>query len=238
MPSEQDADADASTHSASGSESDGDTETSGDSESTDETGEDPCDWDAYLACVAPVEAAFDACHDACTEPMLTCADEACMTGCFVSQTEQAWACREAHCPEPINEWDLCTRECRLEELGCSEAEGCELHECSHDRYLCLWDCDICNTLKLDFEWAGSCELVLPKPLYPVTLPYSYVEIGAIEGLIVEAENESCGEPGIGGVFAPFDPQTSPDRFTLCPDTCDAFAELGLLRFVSNSPPCE
>jgi hypothetical protein len=209
-------------------------ESESDGETSHDTGEQPpCDAVGYSECRSPLDQEWLDCRAACPEPMLSCSDEVCEAACHVQYDTESWAvCKEAYCPGPINDYQLCVHTCELQALACA-ADDCEPHTCSYGLYQCIWENCGCAVLKLDVVWANSCEFQFPGPLYFPS--YSQIIIGD-QLYWIGPSNLSCDDPDVAAVFTGLQPE--PDGLIMCADTCQAFAEVGLARIEIGVPPCE
>ncbi len=199
-------------------------------------GDDPaCDRQSNIECTKPAHDELYACLDACGDPALSCADEACPFDCWYQWYVAQWACEAPRCPEHPDEYTAeCLYPCYGEALACLQAPDCSPRTCSFEAMLCLVDkgCS-CEGITIDFPYEGSCELVLPGSTPPFKAQYTQLETIGMERSVGWGD-ETCADSYVGGLWA----DDNYDRIVLCDDMCEAFALEGSIQVGFLAPPCE
>ncbi len=197
-----------------------------------ETGEpEPwCSKSDYLACYDAELGAWSTCLAECLAAGQRCIEADCEAACEPARVAAQASCAEG-CPN-VDQQIVCDDHCNHARAACL-ATGCDANDCQYTRYTCMWTNCYCVPAHLDYAWAGSCEIALPGPPVPFSLPYTTIFIGEQE-LYVDPNASGCDAPEVDAVFE----QRPPEAITLCEPACLAFAELGSAEVLLGSPPCE
>jgi hypothetical protein len=100
-----------------------------------------CDGDAFLGCLGDADDAFDACKDACGEPV-GCTGLLCLAACEVALYQSDVACAEStHCQDmPIAALNACYGDCAAAWEECLQPSCLDIITCQDDYTACQASC--------------------------------------------------------------------------------------------------